>query len=63
MNTLESLEQQIEKTKKLLIETRENYDNNPESYSAKLLHLSTENYLGDLLREMELRKNEQHSDD
>ena len=54
MTKIESLKKQIEKTKVILAESQDNYQKNPESYSAQLLLLSTENYLGDLLRELEL---------
>lgn len=50
------LEQEIEKTKAVYAESRENYDKDPSSYSARLLLMSTENYLGDLLRRLELEK-------
>ena len=53
MKTIESLKEQIEKTKIILAESQENYQKNPDSYSAQLLLLSTENYLGDLLKELE----------
>ncbi|MDJ0621657.1 MAG: hypothetical protein QNJ17_01760 [Desulfocapsaceae bacterium] len=53
MKTIESLKEQIEKTKVILAESQENYQKNPDSYSAQLLLLSTENYLGDLLKELE----------
>lgn len=54
MTKIESLQEQIVKTKVILAESQENYQKNPESYSAQLLLLSTENYLGDLLKELEL---------
>lgn len=54
MTKIESLKEQIEKTKVILAESQENYRKNPDSYSAQLLLLSTENYLGDLLRELEI---------
>lgn len=50
----ESLDQQIEKTKKILEECRENYEKNPDQYSAQLLLLSTENHLSDLLRQRDV---------
>lgn len=51
---IEALQEQIKKTEKILAESRDNYEKNPESYSARLLLLSTENYLGDLLRELDV---------
>lgn len=53
MKTIESIKKQIEQTKVILAESQENYQKNPDSYSAQLLLLSTENYLGDLLKELE----------
>lgn len=53
MNEREKLLEQIEKTKVILAESKENYEKNPESYSARLLLMSTEGYLTDLLKELE----------
>lgn len=53
MNSLDSLQTEIEKTKEILAESQENYRNNPESYSAKLLLISTENHLADLLKKLD----------
>jgi hypothetical protein len=53
MNNLDSLREQIEKTKGILEESQENLAKNPESYSAQLLLMSTENYLTDLLKELD----------
>lgn len=53
MDHIASLKQQIEKTKVILAESQENFVKNPESYSAQLLLMSTENYLADLLRELD----------
>ena len=57
MNTTQSLKEQIEKTKTILLESRENYEKNPEDYSAQLLLMSTENYLADLLKELDAAEN------
>ena len=46
------LEEQILQTEKVLAESRENLNQNQDSYSAKLLLVSTENYLNDLLIEL-----------
>ena len=51
----EWLRKEIEKTNVLLEEARENYEEKPGDYSAKLLLLSTENYLIDLLKELDIR--------
>ena len=56
MSQIESLEEEITKTREILAESRENYEKNPESYSAQLLLLSTENHLTDLLRKLDLAK-------
>ncbi len=53
MNQIDSLKEQIEKTMTILAESRENYEKNPEQYSAQLLLLSTENHLADLLKELD----------
>lgn len=53
MSAIESLRQQIEKTKIVLAESQENFEKNPNSYSARLLLMSTENYLHDLLKQVD----------
>ena len=53
MNQIDSLKEQITKTEVVLAESRENFEKNPNSYSAQLLLLSTENYLADLLKQLE----------
>lgn len=53
MNDIEKLEEEIKKTEKILAEARENLEKNPDEYSAKLLYMSTENYLSDLLRKLD----------
>ena len=58
MDQVEKLMEQIEKTKVILAESQENYEKNPESYSARLLLMSTEGYLTDLLRELDTLKNQ-----
>ena len=58
MDQVEKLLEQIEKTKVILAESQENYEKNPESYSARLLLMSTEGYLTDLLRELDTLKNQ-----
>ena len=63
MDYTSSLEQQIEKTKVILEESRENFAKNPESYSAQLLLMSTENYLADLLRELDAVKAPERKED
>lgn len=53
MDHINSLKEQIEKTQGILAESQENFVKNPESYGAQLLLLSTENYLADLLKELD----------
>jgi len=53
MSQIESLKEQIVKAEAVLAESRENYENNPDSYSARLLLMSTENYLADLLKQID----------
>jgi len=53
MNSIDSLKEQIEKTKGILEESQDNLAKNPDSYSAQLLLMSTENYLVDLLKELD----------
>jgi len=50
LTELEKILEEIEKTEQILKESRENYDKNPENYSARLLLMSVENHLADLLR-------------
>jgi hypothetical protein len=47
------LKEQIKKTEIILAESRENLAKNPDSYSARLLQMSTENYLADLLKQLD----------
>jgi len=53
MSEIEDLKELIKKTEIILNESRENYKKNPDQYSAKLLLLSTENYLADLLKRLD----------
>jgi len=50
LTELEKILEEIEKTELILKESRENYDKNPDNYSARLLLMSVENHLADLLR-------------
>ncbi len=53
MNEIDSLQEQIAKTKVILAESQENFEKNPDNYSARLLLMSTENYLADLLKQLD----------
>jgi hypothetical protein len=59
MSEIDDLKEQIEKTGVILAEARENYERNPDQYSARLLLMSTENYLADLLKRLDTLKNQQ----
>lgn len=54
MSQMDTLQEKIEKAKVVLAESRVNFENNPESYSARLLLLSTEIYLADLLKQLDI---------
>lgn len=56
MDTIDSLGEQIRQAEKVLAESREYFQKNPQSYSAKLLLVSTENHLADLLRQLDTVK-------
>ena len=53
MNEIEKIKKEIERTKTVLIESQENLAAKPDDYSAKLLVMSTENYLIDLLKKLD----------
>lgn len=59
MSEIDSLKEQIEKTEVILAESRENYEKNPDEYSARLLLMSTGNYLADLLKQLDTLRNQQ----
>lgn len=54
MTDIDALKEQIDKTRIILEESRQNYEKNPDDYSAQLLLLSTENYLSDLLQQLDI---------
>lgn len=53
MSEIETLREQIQKTEVVLAESRENFEKNPNSYSARLLLMSIDNHLVDLLKQLE----------
>ena len=57
MSRIDELKEQIEKTKVILAESKENFEKNPGEYSAQLLLMSTENHLVDLLKKQEELEN------
>jgi len=59
MNEIDAIKEEIRRTEVVLAESRANYENNPDQYSAKLLLLSTENYLADLLRKLDALTSQQ----
>ena len=56
MSPIDSLRSQIEKAEVILAESRENFDKNPDDYSARLLLVSIENHLSDLLKQLDAEK-------
>jgi len=54
MKSIESVRKEIVAAEAVLNESIEHLKKNPDDYSAKLLVLSTENYLSDLLRALDL---------
>ena len=59
MNDIESLKAEIEKAEIVLAESRDNFNKNPEEYSARLLLISMENHMGDLLKKLHLEESQQ----
>lgn len=53
MNERQKILDEIEKLGPILKESKENYDNNPDNYSAQLLLMSAENHLADLLKKLD----------
>ncbi len=57
MNEIDIIKEQIDKTEGILSESRKYFKENPDKYSARLLLMSTENYLADLLKKLESLQN------
>jgi hypothetical protein len=57
VNESDSLKAQIKETEAILAESRENYEKNPGNYSAKLLLMSIENHMADLLKKLDSLQN------
>jgi len=53
VSEIEILREQIQKTEVVLAESRKNFESNPDSYSARLLLMSIDNHLADLLKQLE----------
>ena len=49
----DSLKEQIAQAEVVLAESKENFEKNPEDYSARLLLMSMENHLADLLKQLD----------
>lgn len=56
MANIDSLKEQVAKAEIVLAESRENFDKNPDDYSARLLLMSMENHMADLLKKLETIK-------
>lgn len=52
----DSLKEQITKAEVILAESRENFEKNPDDYSARLLLMSMENHLADLLKQLDMEE-------
>ncbi len=53
-----TLKQQIEKAEIVLAESRKNYDKNPDDFSARLLLMTIENHLADLIKQLPIDKDQ-----
>jgi len=53
MSDVEKIKEEIAKTEKILAESIEYLKNKPDDYSAKLIVVSTENHLNDLLKKLD----------
>jgi len=53
MSDIEKIKDEIEKAEKVLAESIQYLNENPDDYSAKLIVMSTENYLNDLLKKLD----------
>lgn len=53
MENIDSLKEQIAKAEIVLAESLENFNKNPDDYSARLLLISMENHMADLLKKLE----------
>lgn len=54
MTEIDKIVEEIKKTEQILLESKENYNKKPDDYSAKLLLMSVENHLADLLRRLDM---------
>lgn len=50
----DSLKEQIAQAEVVLAESKENFEKNPDDYSARLLLMSMENHLADLLKKRDV---------
>ena len=56
IDEIASLKEQLAKAETILAESRENLKKNPDDYSARLLLVSIENHLSDLLKQLDAVK-------
>ena len=52
-----SLKEQLAKAETILAESRENFEKNPDDYSARLLLVSIENHMADLFKQLDVEEN------
>jgi len=53
VSPIKSIQEQISKAEVILQESRENFAKDPENYSARLLLMSVENHIADLLQQLD----------
>ncbi len=53
MSDIDKIKEEIAKTEKILQEAIEYLNEKPDDYSAKLIVMSTENYLNDLMKKLD----------
>ncbi len=56
MSEIDRIKKELEEAEKILVESRKNLEENPGEYSAKLLVMSTENHIADLIKKLDSLK-------
>ncbi len=56
MSEIDRIKKELEEADKILVESRKNLEENPNEYSAKLLVMSTENHIADLIKKLDSLK-------